>query len=323
MSRIPLLELLKTYEIDHFSFAGHARHEISHKGYDYLKEPNYELRSILKFEAGLPSFKLKHLFEVERQKIVSILDERINKEFFDRNNYYIDYWEKKLAKRKIIKEDDHKKYYNEIDKEVEKTRNELKAKFFTEVLEEEVYWILSDKYPNFENLEEEEMQSAIEDYLANPKKKEVLVKKITKSRIQTKYNRVFYNQVEKPLADLFGKSYNPWLQVYLVIDHNKKRIEHFTGGSYGSGSRQLHGFGVHLFAHMQPHKEIATECFFFKEDGSFNNYTEDSFIYLNQNTTGNYSLKQEESDLVLKNAKGITKATDLEFDLFIATGKKI
>lgn len=88
-----LVELLKKYNLRFFSFPKGIRYDVSHKDYEYLASDRYELRTLLVFQEGLPDFKLKHLYDIKKEKIVSILDEKVNGMFYEQNNALNHEWE--------------------------------------------------------------------------------------------------------------------------------------------------------------------------------------------------------------------------------------
>ena len=75
---LELNEILKKYKIGYFNFPPSGRHSSSHTEYDYLKADKYELRSLLVFQEDLPKYSLKHLYEIRKEKCISILDEKVN-----------------------------------------------------------------------------------------------------------------------------------------------------------------------------------------------------------------------------------------------------
>lgn len=316
-----LVELLKKYKLGYFSFPKGIRYDVSHKDYEYLSSERYDLRTILVFQENLPDFKLKHLYEIKREKIVSILDEKVNTQFYNQNNSLNTYWDNILAKRKIFPKDED--YFKHLDAEVEKTRIKFSKQLYKKTLEEEVYYYLSDKNRNFEDLSNTAQNKAVKNFLAIPKNREKFHKKITKSRVNTRYNRVFTNQVPGEINAILDQGYSQWKQIYLIIDNQEKTIEYFTGSSRGSGSRQLHGFGAHLMASLNHIKTIKTDCLFFQTNGEVKSFTEPYLVLLGKDTKGNYAIEETESEKILKNTKRVSRAMDLDFDYFMATGDKL
>lgn len=294
---------------------------MSHKDYEYLASDRYELRTLLVFQEGLPDFKLKHLYDIKKEKIVSILDEKVNGMFYEQNNALNHEWETILAKKKIFHKD--KNYFKYLDEEIAKTRIKFTKQLYNKTLNEEVYYFLSDKDPKFQDLSDSAQTKVVKNFLSDPKNKEKFHKKITKTRINTRYNRVFSHQVPKEINQILDQGYSQWKQIYLIIDKQEKSIEYFTGTSRGSGSRQLHGFGAHLMASLNPIKTIKTDCIFFHTNGEVKSFTEPYLVLYGKDTKGNYAIDEEQSEKILKNAKRVSRAMDLDFDYFMATGDKL
>lgn len=62
---------------------------------------------------------------------------------------------------------------------------------------------------------------------------------------------------------------------------------------------------------------------FFHTNGEVKSFTEPYLVLYGKDTKGNYAIDEEQSEKILKNAKRVSRAMDLDFDYFMATGDKL
>lgn len=284
---------------------------------------NFEYHSLIVFQEDLPYYpKYKKLYRIEKNRIVSRLDEAVNRELMERNNQLMNEWEANLEKRNISRQQDN--YYKEMDLLVEKTRSKIKKEKFKTILNETVYYDLMDKDIINEEMTDSKINKAIKEFLSKKENLEKYTKKILAYRYETRYIRVFNNEIKnQKLLEIIGDGFFHWKQFYFFIDKKNKTVYYFAGNSRNSGSRENHGFGAHLFSIVQNTKKIETDVVFISKTGQMESYTDSNFVCINKDIKGNYNIEDNESKKIMEKTKCIETTMDLDFDYFLATGKRL
>lgn len=309
--------ILKNYKPVFFQSDEKNRSELSHKNYQTKYNSNdFELKTIIVFDE-YPAKRNKFYFDITKEKTMSILNSKIETEIYNDHNRLCMEWDKNV-KIKHNKVRGDKDFFKFLDIEIDLTREQLKTQLYESTLNEAVYDFLEDKNPMFHCLSEKKQSLEMKKIINDQKLKEKFHKKITKTRIQKKYYRNYKNQIGENLGNLL-ENYLPWRQLFLIIDHKNKYFSFFTGSSTGSGARQYHGFGCHLFASLSNHKKITTNIIAFNSEGNVFSWHYDYFLFMDKDTIGNYQIDEKESKQILIKAKKIKDIKDIEFDCFIQT----
>lgn len=313
--------ILNNYKPFFFQSDEKNRTDLSHNNYQTKYTSNdFELKTLIVFDE-YPEKRNKFYFNITAEKIMSILDSKVETEIYNHHNRLCMEWENNV-KSKYNKERDDKDFFKLLDIEIDMTRNQLRSQLYDLTLEEAIYDFLEEKNPMFGYLSEKNQDLEIKKILNNAQSKEKFHKKITRRRTQKKYDRNYKHQVGESLGNLLI-GYLPWRQLFFIIDHKNKCYSFFTGSSTGSGSRQYHGFGCHLFASLNSHKRITTSILGFSSDGSVFSWNYDYFVFMDKDTIGNYQIDEKDSQIILTKAKRIKSIKDIEFDCFIQTKKPL
>ena len=309
--------LLSSYKLEHLDL----HYEVNLIEFPNLEDSRYDLRSVLVLQNGYPNYKKRELFRIKRHKIVSILDEKVNRELFERNNQLNKFWDEKVLAKGIVY--GHKDYYKYIDQEVEKTRASIRKKLYQPTLNEFVYDILLGKDSSLEQKTERYILKQVKAYLSIESNLQKTIKSITKSRMQTQYERIFTNQVSPELNSLIGEGFFSWSQIFLIIDHQEKIIKYFTGSAKGTAARQAFSVGAYLFSTYKEQKTIKTDCLFFYPEGQVEYFTEELFVLYSGIISDVPGLVNSEKIKQVTGSVRKVKGQDLDFDYFIATGKRL
>ena len=272
-----------------------------------------ELYSIIVVQKDSPEYSPKY-YKTKKEKIVSRLEEEINKKMFEKNNKLNKELEEYLENKGLKIED--KNYYPEMDKRIAVLRQQLGKELEDELIKEEYFYHLLDK-----GMDEEEAEKKMEKINKKSKEYEFFKEKNKKPRIETKKIRYYDNQLPKEIIEFIPQGWFVWQQIYFVVDHEKKTIEYATGSYKGSGTRHSHGIYAHFFG-QNYEKVVETTVYQIDKEKTYT-LSLKGFVVLNQDLIGNYVIDRDESDKILRMSKRINDIEDLDFEYFISNGKRI
>jgi len=296
------------YEIKYARSSFFSRHT------DLNLEAETKLYSILVIQKESPDYDKKY-YKTKKEKIVSKLQEEVNRKMFENNNSLNKDLEEFLEKKGIKKE--HDNYYPEMDKRIAEIKKKLKAEIEPEIIKEEYYYHLLDK----ENMDEESAETKSESLKKDSKIYLKIKKDIKKPRIEVQKIRYYDNQLPKEIIQFLPNGWFQWQQIYFMINENKKEIEVATGSYKGSGTRESHGLFAHFFA---SHYEKVVETLVLEiNQRDVKNIVLPGFVVYGGDLRGNYAIDRDESEKIMRMSKTIYSIEDLDFEHFILTGRRV
>lgn len=273
-----------------------------------------KLYSILVIQKESPEYDEKY-YKTKKERIVSTLQEAVNRKMFENNNSLNKELEEYLEKKGIKREDNQ--YYPEMDKRIAEIKKKLKYEIEPELIKEEYFYHLIDK----ENMDEEKAEKKSESL---KKDSEIYLKiknNIKKPRIEIQKIRYYDNQLPKEIIKFLPTGWFQWQQIYFMVNEDKKEIEVATGSYKGSGTRESHGLFAHFFA---SHYDQVVETLVLEIDQeNVKNIALPGFIAYAGDLRGNYVIDRDESEKIMRMSKTIYSIEDLDFEHFILTGKRV